>query len=86
MADVPPCIDCPGHCAESGHRCLAAYAPDQAAMQAALDQVRLSVVTMDLPLPDPCDGSYTCQCEACVRDKVRPIRHVRQPWESRAAA
>lgn len=86
MADVPRCSDCPEHGCASG-RCLAAYAPDQKAMQAALDEIAperasLSVLTMegDLPLPDPCQGGYCCECAKCVAEKVTPIKRVRQPW------
>lgn len=56
-------------------------------MSAALDPYRteegviLNVVTMDLPIADPCDGTMTCSCETCTIAKVRPIKQVRQPWE-----
>jgi hypothetical protein len=86
---IPRCVDCPqGGCASG--RCFAAYAPDQAAMSAALDKIRdpvvLSVVTMDIPLEPSCDGGYLCSCRKCMAEKVAPIKQVRQPWQTRRAA
>ena len=34
------------------------------------------------PLEKPCDGSMTCGCSRCVRERrSRRVREVRQPWE-----
>lgn len=72
---------------------LAAYTSDPAAYARALkacDPVILRVLTTDdpVPLPDPCDGTYLCDCQAC-RDQRADLlkrRPVRQPWEVRRAA
>lgn len=87
---VPRCQDCPEHGCASG-RCLAAYAPNQKAMSDVLDviepsRVSLTVVTMDVPLEQPCTGGYLCDCKACMREKVRPIKQVKQPWQVARAA
>lgn len=77
---------CPQH--EPG---LAAYATDQAAYEAMLAPLRqpvtLRIVTPG-PLNEPtCDGTMTCPCRECVKDRVNrePTRASEQPWVPRPA-
>lgn len=40
------------------------------------------------PVPDVCDGSMTCGCEACVQERVarlQPRPEPMQPWTPRPA-
>lgn len=40
-----------------------------------------------LVVADPCDGSMTCPCGPCDRERrSRIARDVRQPWELEKAA
>jgi hypothetical protein len=81
---------------ESGCRCsehhpgLREFARDTAAFDAVLavarQPVRLEVVTMPVRDDDACDGSMTCACVDCIKDRVgRQRQQVRQPWEPRPA-
>lgn len=83
---------------ENGCRCvehaegLLAYAPDRDAYQAALLKLRpvLRVVTMPAELEDVCEGTFTCGCQRCLRQRSALVRNgsrdVRQPWMPRRAA
>ena len=42
-------------------------------------------------VPDPCSGSYLCDCPTCVKDRERLAARgartrVPQPWDTRRAA
>lgn len=41
-----------------------------------------------IPATVPCDGSLTCPCDQCVRDRAQrmrqPRRPHRQPWDKAA--
>lgn len=94
---------CPNTYAD-GCRCpehdpgLMRYAPDLQAYDAALarcrpEPVRLHVLTMGPPRPG-CDGSMTCPCEKCARERSsigakgagRAQFKVRAPRAMRSAA
>ena len=92
---------CPGS-TEAGCRCpehhpgLGAYSPDPVAYEAALARVRpivtLRVVTLPPDDRPACDGTMTCSCEVCVRERVSrpslgagPARFRVKPARPRAA-
>ena len=71
-------------CGEDNHHaetCPSYVAPPGLMVQSAT----LRVLTTDYspPLPDPCDGTYLCDCPGC-RDQRADLlkrRPVRQPWQ-----
>jgi len=69
------------------------HARDPVAYEAALQRLRptvLRVVTMPSPLDEePCDGTMTCSCQRCLRERAQrvhkgPLQGDRQqPWQPR---
>lgn len=81
----PATCRCPDHAPG-----LLAYAHDQAAYLQCLnglsktDRTTLTVITTEqIPsLEVVCNGTMTCPCRACSRDRIRrPAQNQRQPWE-----
>lgn len=76
-------------CGEDDHHadnCPSYVAPPGLMVQTAT----LRVLTTDepVPLPDPCDGTYLCECPGCRDQRATLLkrRPVRQPWQVRRAA
>jgi hypothetical protein len=80
---------------QSGCRCpehdpgLMAFARDPVTYAAALapcrPAVKLRVVTMPPHAERPCDGTMTCSCQRCIRDRGsrRAEGERPQPWQPR---
>lgn len=84
------CTTCPEH-AEG----LAAYARDRNAYDRALDRARptrLRIVTLGPRTADDCDGTMTCSCSRCAKDRASrpalgagPAQFKPRPARRRAA-
>lgn len=52
------------------------------------DRELLALIFGESAIPVRCDGSYTCECPACIderHERVVNLRPARQPWHTLAA-
>lgn len=83
--------DC-SDCGCGPYKCLRYYAPDKHAFDRSL--ARLEVVTMPptatLSLETACNGTLTCICRACSKERAQRLRQgpkrIKQPWDIGRAA